>query len=258
MTPRSAASGVHLHNPKAFAATVLLALLAAACGRDASSAAAPTRTAPLVNASADAPVVVEEFQSQGCSSCPPANANINAIAGRPEILALSFAVTYWDQLGWKDTFDQPAFTQRQWDYAHFAGRGNVATPQVIVDGKTAIVGSDRDELEKVIAKEGAPTGGPAITTASGKISVAGAKAAWPATVWLVRYDPNVRWVSIRAGENDGKKLPHRNIVRELVALGDWTGRQVSFVIPAPKEAGLRSAVLVQSGKGGPIIAARRV
>jgi hypothetical protein len=253
---RSAASRGHHHNPRVYAATVLLAVFAAACGKDASSAAAPARM--LVKASADAPVVVEEFQSQGCSSCPPANANVNAIAGRPEILALSFAVTYWDQLGWKDTFDQPAFTQRQWDYAHYAGRGNVATPQVIVDGKTAIVGSDRDELEKVIAKEGAPTGGPAIATAGGKISIGGAKAARPATVWLVRYDPNVRWVSIRAGENDGRKLPHRNIVRELVTLGDWTGRNASFAIPAAKEPGLRTAVLVQSGKGGPIIAARRV
>ena len=87
-------------------------------------------------------MVVEEFQSQGCSSCPPATANVNALAARPEVLALSYAVTYWDQLGWKDTFAAPAFTQRQWDYAHYAGRGNVATPQVIVNGRSAIVGGD--------------------------------------------------------------------------------------------------------------------
>ena len=63
------------------------------------------------------PTVVELFQSQGCSSCPPANANVNALAARPDILALSFAVTYWDGLGWKDIFAQPAFTARQWEYA---------------------------------------------------------------------------------------------------------------------------------------------
>jgi hypothetical protein len=80
----------------------------------------------------------------------------------------------------------------------------------------------------------------------------------PATVWLVRYDPKVRWVSIRAGENNGRKLPHRDVVRELVALGDWTGAAISFALPAAKEPGLTSAVLVQAGKGGPIVAARRI
>ena len=70
-----------------------------------------------VAADATHPTVVEIFQSQGCSSCPPANANLNAIAGRPDILALSFAVTYWDRLGWKDIFAHPVFTERQWEYS---------------------------------------------------------------------------------------------------------------------------------------------
>src|SRR5271167_2385816 len=64
------------------------------------------------------PVVVELFQSQGCSSCPPANANLATVADRPDVIALSFGVTYWDDLGWKDTFAQAKFTARQWDYAH--------------------------------------------------------------------------------------------------------------------------------------------
>jgi hypothetical protein len=83
---------------------------------------------PAAAGAADAahPTVVELFESQGCSSCPPANANLNAIADRPDILALNFAVTYWDQLGWKDTFAQPGFTARQWDYARAGGRGEVA------------------------------------------------------------------------------------------------------------------------------------
>ena len=72
--------------------------------------------------------MVELFQSQGCSDCPPANANVMAIAGRTDILALSWQVTYWDTLGWKDTFDDPAFTSRQWDYAHAFRRSEVATP----------------------------------------------------------------------------------------------------------------------------------
>ena len=235
------------------------ALALGACGKAASDrAAAETVFAPIIGASAEAPVVVEEFQSQGCSSCPPANANINALAKRPDVLALSYAVTYWDQLGWKDTFDQPAFTQRQWDYAHHAGRANVATPQVIVNGRTAIVGSNRAELIQTLSREGPPKAGPVVSATSDRISVSGGKAHEPATVWLVRYDPGVQWVSIRAGENSGRRLPHRNIVRELIALGSWSGRAANFDLPKASNAALRSAILVQTGKGGPIVAARRI
>jgi hypothetical protein len=222
---------------------------------------APEATAiapPVLHASAAAPVVIEEFQSQGCSSCPPATANVNALAERPEVLALSFAVTYWDALGWKDTFASPAFTQRQWDYAHRAGRTNVATPQVIVNGGPAVNGGDLGELEQLAAKEGSANGGPAIAVKVGTVALASGKAPQPATVWLVRYDPRLRWVAIKAGENNGRELPHRDVVRELVALGEWNGAAASFELPAAKEAGLASAVLVQAGKGGPIIAARKI
>ncbi|HWA61493.1 MAG TPA: DUF1223 domain-containing protein, partial [Caulobacteraceae bacterium] len=87
------------------------------------------------------PVVVELFQSQGCSSCPPANANLMSIADRPDVLALSFGVTYWDQLGWKDTFASPQFTARQWDYARALRHDNVFTPQVVVNGRRDGVGA---------------------------------------------------------------------------------------------------------------------
>src|SRR5271154_6301358 len=75
----------------------------------------------------DHPTVVELFQSQGCSSCPPANANLVALSDRPDLLTLSFGVTYWDQLGWKDTFASPKYTARQWDYAHAFHRAEVYT-----------------------------------------------------------------------------------------------------------------------------------
>jgi hypothetical protein len=235
----------------------LLTAMAAGCGQS-SAPEAKAIAAPVLHASAAAPVVIEEFQSQGCSSCPPATANVNALAERPEVLALSFAVTYWDALGWKDTFASPAFTQRQWDYAHHAGRTNVATPQVIVNGGPAVNGGDLRELEQLAEKEGSPKGGPAIEAKNGTVALASGKTVQPATVWLVRYDPQVRWVSIRAGENNGRKLPHRDVVRELVALGQWNGAAASFPVPGTKEAGLASAVLVQAGKGGPIIAARKI
>ncbi len=214
--------------------------------------------APAGAADADHPIVVELFQSQGCSSCPPANANLNAIAGRPDVLALSFAVTYWDRLGWKDTFAHPRFTERQWDYAKAGGRGNVSTPQMIVNGRGVLIGHSPPQVAAFIRKFDRGSSGPAIATSGSKITVAGAKAVKPATVWLVRYDPRTRNVPIRAGENGGRTLPHRNIVRLLVRLGSWTGASASLAVPASPDPALRSAVIVQQGRGGPIIAARRI
>lgn len=218
----------------------------------------PSRAGPAPAPASDGfPTVVELFQSQGCSSCPPANANLNAIAGRGDVIALSFAVTYWDRLGWTDTFANPAFTQRQWDYANAAGRGNVATPQVIVNGREAIVGNRREELDARIAAH-ARDSGPDLGFRNGRLSVGRAPASRPATVWLVRYDPRTHEVPIRAGENGGRTLPHRNIVRALSQLGQWTGAPAGFAVPASPNPAWRSAVIVQRGTGGPIIAARRI
>ena len=202
------------------------------------------------------PTVVELFQSQGCSSCPPATANLNAIAGRPDVLALSFAVTYWDQLGWKDTFAKPAFTQRQWDYARAGGRRNVATPQMIVNGSQVLNGGNRQQVDQVLAR--ARRSGPRLAVTGGRLSIGAGTAASPATVWLVRYDPRTIPVAIRAGENGGRTLPHRDVVRSLAAIGRWTGSPATVALPAIPADGLRSAVFVQEGKGGPIVAATRL
>lgn len=210
---------------------------------------------PAVSADPLHPTVVELYQSQGCSSCPPADLVLNELANRPDVLALSFAVTYWDQLGWKDSFAQPAFTQRQWDYAHRGGRVEVATPQVIVNGRGALVGNHRADVDAAIARYDRGTGGPAIQT-EGRFVTLGAGSG-DATLWLVRYDPRTIAVPIRAGENSGRTIPHRNIVRQLTPLGHWTGMQARFPIP-PAPAGLATALLLQSGPGGPIIASRRM
>ena len=203
------------------------------------------------------PTVVELFQSQGCSSCPPALANLNAIAGRPDVLALSFAVTYWDQLGWKDTFAQPAFTARQWQYAKSGGRPQVATPQMIVNGHVVLVGGNRQQVEAALHRGDRGATGPMLASRGGKLLVGAGQAAHPATVWLVRYDPRTIAVPIRAGENGGKTLPHRNIVRSLQAIGTWRGQPVTLPLAAAP-SGQRSAVLVQDGPGGRIVAAERL
>jgi hypothetical protein len=208
---------------------------------------------PAVAADARHPAVVELYQSQGCSSCPPADVVLNALADRPDVLALSFAVTYWDQLGWKDTFGNPAFTQRQWDYARAAGRSNVATPQMVINGRGVVTGNRRSDADAAIARFDRGNGGPVIIGDSHNVSIQ--RGAGRATVWLVRYDPRTIAVPIRAGENSGRIIPHRNIVRQLVRLGQWSGSPVRFALSAPPW-GLDSAVLLQASTGGPIIAAR--
>jgi hypothetical protein len=205
---------------------------------------------------AASPVVVELFQSQGCSSCPPAEANLNAIAGQPNILALSFGVTYWDNLGWKDTFASEAFTNRQYDYSHHQKQNGVYTPQVIVNGQTAIVGSDRAQLDQVVAQAHTQEG-PSLSWGKNQLQVGAGKASAAADVWLVRYDPRTINVAIRAGENSGRTLPHRNVVRELVRLGTWDGQAKTFAIPAASISGLSTAALVQIKSGGEILSASK-
>lgn len=202
-------------------------------------------------------VVVELFQSQGCSSCPPALANLNAIADRPDVLALSYGVTYWDRLGWKDSFASPQFTARQWDYAHHYGRGEVATPQVWIDGRNSIVGSNAAQLGQSLASAPALEG-PGLRFANDRVVVAPGRApAGGADVWLVRYDPRTLQVAIRAGENGGRTLAHKDIVRQLVDLGHWTGEAASFPIPATPHTALKTAAFVQLGRGGPIVSAAK-
>src|SRR5690349_15374679 len=160
-------------------------------------------------ASAQPVQVVELFTSQGCSSCPPANDAVAKISARPEILALSFGVTYWDDLGWKDTFAQAKFTDRQWDYAHGFRRAQVATPQVVVNGRTDTVGGSVPEIDAALRR--APlAAGPEVALTATQATVSGAAPARPADVWLVRYDPRVVAVPVKRGENTGKTLPHKN------------------------------------------------
>jgi hypothetical protein len=211
---------------------------------------APALAAPLT--------VVELYQSQGCSSCPPAIANVNMLADRPDILALTFAVTYWDQLGWKDTFAKPAYTARQYDYAHGLHHANVYTPQTVIDGRADQTGTDRAALLAAIAK---PAQKQPVTLSLSQDAVAiGASSAFHGTadIWLVRYDPRSLNVAIGAGENSGVTIAHRNVVRDLAHLGTWSGEARRYAIPAGGDPAWRAAILVQAKGGGPILAAAKL
>lgn len=208
-------------------------------------------------AMAQSPVqVVELYTSQGCSSCPPANAAVAQLAARPEILALSFGVTYWDDLGWKDTFAQKKFTDRQWDYAHGLRHDNVATPQVVVNGRLDVVGQSVPQIDQALRRAPLAPGGPQVSLLGSNATISGPAPGRAADVWLVRYDPNTVEVPVKRGENTGKTLPHKNVVRELVRLGGWEGGPKSFALPAAAP-GLKTAILLQAGSGGPILAAAK-
>ncbi len=203
------------------------------------------------------PTVVELFQSQGCSSCPPAAANVRAIGDRSDVLALAFEVDYWDRLGWKDTFSSPAWTARQYAYARAMGRDGVYTPQVVVNGRVEGDGLEPGGLAALVSKGDRGSGGPEVAFAGGVVSVGtGTPPSRGADVWLVRYDPRVVEVAVKRGENAGRTLPHKDVVREMVLIGQWEGRAASF--PAPAGApDLAEAAIVQDAGTGPILAAAR-
>ncbi len=200
------------------------------------------------------PIVVELFQSQGCSSCPPAIANVNAVADRPDILALMFAVTYWDNLGWKDTFARPEFTARQVAYGRRFGDG-AYTPEVVIDGRADLVGADRRQLDRAIAAA-PPLQGPLLALNGATLTVGAGNGT--AEVWLVRYDPRTQNVPIGAGENSGVTIAHKNIVREMTRLGDWSGPAQTYPVHGGSNPAWRAAVLLQQKNGGAILAALKL
>ncbi|KAF3933159.1 hypothetical protein ABW19_dt0206801 [Dactylella cylindrospora] len=207
--------------------------------------------------------LVELFQSQGCSSCPPANANVIELANNyPSILLLTYEVTYWDYLGWKDTFGNKGFDKRQRDYAERFGNQSVFTPQVVVNGRADGVGNTFRDLNKVVSKGVVAAANEDLTRVnvdidSNSILISGGSLDEAADVLLVRYTPKPDDVSIKWGENAGSCLPHRNVVVDIRKIGEWRGGSIVFNIGEEKEEGIERAVLLQKGRGGPIIGAAK-
>jgi hypothetical protein len=196
------------------------------------------------------PVVVELFTSQGCSSCPPAEAFLSELAERDNVVALEFHVDYWDYIGWKDSFAKPAFNERQKKYVGNLKARYAYTPQIVVDGKAHVVGSHRDEVESLMRQhQGVDPKAPAVALArkGDMLTVAIGPVATTATydVVFVTFDkPHV--TEVQRGENRGQKLKNSNVVRELTVLGAWTGKAASYDVPlAGKEGDGGCAILIQ-------------
>jgi hypothetical protein len=194
------------------------------------------------------PAVVELFTSQGCSSCPPAEAYIGELAQHEDVLALSFHVDYWDDLGWKDPFSLGISTQRQSVYSAARRRSSVYTPQVVIDGKDDFVGTDRRNIGQALAK--ARTGVPvgiSLQEEDVVVELSAQEHVVSSEVFLVVYLRKAT-TSIGRGENAGRTLEEFNIVRGIRNLGQWKGDAVSFraqLASLPRGA-TDVAVLVQS------------
>lgn len=205
------------------------------------------------------PVVVELFTSQGCSSCPPADAFLTELRSTPGVVALTYHVDYWDYLGWKDTLASPAYSQRQYDYARARGDMDVYTPQMIVEGRNHFVGSNRAVvLEAIRRAQAAPAGVPMTLTDKGLelvVEIGAADAVKQSMVWLIPVVPQVS-VKILKGEIAGQEIAYHNIVREIVPAGMWNGEAKTLRLPKDGVLGSGSkgcVALLQQGKVGAIL-----
>ncbi|WP_096786402.1 thioredoxin family protein [Rhodobacter sp. CZR27] len=203
-------------------------------------------------------VVVELYTSQGCSSCPPADEFLAALAADPRVIPLALHVDYWDYIGWKDQFADPRYTERQKAYARAVGSRTIYTPQMIVGGVDRVEGHAPEEVAALILKhlQAAERVGLWLER-EGDVLRIQAEADPPldaaVRVQLVRYRPE-ETVDIEHGENAGRTVTYRNIVTSWQVLGEWGG-QAPLSLEAPAAGDEPVAVILQHDGPGPILAA---
>jgi len=209
------------------------------------------------------PIVVELFTSQGCSDCPAADRIVVDLSKRKDILALSFPITYWDMLGWKDTFATEANTNRQKSYAKAMNRSGIYTPQIIVDGQFDVVGNQRERVLSALATRASQIAydqpvNISLGIASGRVEIGipavRGKTKPLATIWVMRTLSQAT-VNVQQGENRNHQLVYANVVRELQRAGEWTGEAMKLDLPLTlgksKQDGI--VVLLQSHDYGPVL-----
>jgi hypothetical protein len=200
--------------------------------------------------------VVELFTSQGCSSCPAADKLLGELARDPSLVVLSLSVDYWDYLGWKDTLADPRHTSRQRAYARERGDRQVYTPQVVVNGSTHALGSDKGAIEHAVTQSrhntSALTLPLTLKKTDDKLTVsipAGTEERRSGEVWACAIAKAVP-VMVERGENRGRTVTYHNVVRRWVKLGDWTGKAETLTLPLAdltRDGADAVAVLVQGG-----------
>ena len=208
--------------------------------------------------------VVELFTSQGCSSCPPADRLLTRLAREPDVVAIGFSIDYWDFIGWKDTLASPVFTARQKDYAAARGDGRVYTPQAVIDGLVAAVGSDKKQIEWAIranrGRQGALSVPMRLVESGDVLHIdVGAGPDVAASVYVLRV-VKAKTVMIARGANSGHSVTYTNAVRAIHKIGKWHGAPHSYDLIELKGDGEGYVVLLQTGsenRPGVILAAAK-
>jgi hypothetical protein len=209
--------------------------------------------------------VLELFTSQGCDSCPQADARLNQLRQQPDIIALAYHVDYWDYIGWKDTFGMAANSERQKSYAQSWGTSRIYTPELVVNGAKGVIASHEDDVSKAL-------GAAALTVPVGikvgtkmlEVTVAPVAGANEAVVWLVTFRDHAQ-VAIDKGENAGKTMDYTQIVTGRQMLGLWdptAGTHLKLPLAGLMSDGANgAAILIQTDNGGlpgPIVGAASV
>jgi hypothetical protein len=205
-------------------------------------------------------VVVELYTSQGCSSCPPADEYFGELVANPDVIALALHVDYWDYIGWADAFANPAFTDRQKEYARAIGSRTIYTPQMIVNGVDRVEGNNPEAVNSMVKMHLMEHSGVSLSLQRDGdrlvIRAAGAADNGPVSVNLVRYMPN-ETVAIERGENAGLTMEYHNIVTEFATLGEWAGTE-PLEMEATVTGDMPVAVFLQTQGPGAIISAARL
>ncbi|HEX5279549.1 MAG TPA: DUF1223 domain-containing protein [Micropepsaceae bacterium] len=238
-----------------------LGILLAALGQ----AAMAKNTAVAQKSGPPHPVVLELFTSQGCSDCPAADKLVTELAQRPDVIALSLPITYWDILGWKDTFATDANTRRQKSYARVMNRSGVYTPQMIIDGQLDVVGNQRDRVMQAVAMRSTTSGHQVevpvlLHRTVNRIEIAIGKSKHTpkdaATIWVMRTLGQGS-VNIGDGENRNRLLTYTNVVRDLQRVGEWKGQAMKIDVPVNLTKVQYDGVVVvlQAQDFGPVLGA---
>jgi len=211
--------------------------------------------------------VLELFTSQGCSSCPPADVLLQQYSKRDDVLALSYPVSYWDHLGWKDTLAKDAFNERQRSYAEARGDREIYTPQLVVNGMVHAVGSQRSAIEAAmkksarLLKEAWVPISLSLTGGTAQLDVGAAPengAHRSGRIWIACYS-NAVTVDIGRGENTGREITYTNVVRQLLPAGSWDGQAARYAVTIPRGAAFDGcAGFLQSDKSHAMLGAAKV
>ncbi|TVY46046.1 hypothetical protein LSUB1_G000168 [Lachnellula subtilissima] len=210
--------------------------------------------------------IVELFQSQGCASCPPTTPKILEATMNPNLLLLSYDVTYFNHTGWVDTLANVKWDNRQRAYLKKWERSTIYTPNVIADGVADGIGAGDNEVQDIVDKARAMRNQMPwhviVDTNETELRIdSDGTDVGTFDICLVTYDPKVEVVKVKKGANKGKKITNRNLVKDIVKIGEWNGGNVTIGLPdlpQTEGTGLETVAIVQGAMGGPIVAAQKV